>query len=130
MTRAPTEHSEQRALVLRLRACGIPCFSVPNGAMLGGRNKYAVLGKLKAEGLLPGAPDLVLIPPAPCDGRPVFVEMKRKAGGRASENQKRVRGILEAHRAHVVLAEGCDDAVDQIAALGYRLYARGGKRDV
>lgn len=116
-TSCPSESAEQQILVRVLRKCGVGCFSVPNGAILGGRNKFGLLGKLKAEGMLPGAPDLIL---ADLDGkgRPIAVEMKRKKGGVVSDDQRKVMGQLAACGWAVVLARGTSDALIQLKKLG------------
>ena len=49
--------------------------SIPNGALIGGKNKFAVLNMLKATGLLKGCPDLFL--PKPRGGfHGLYIEMK------------------------------------------------------
>ena len=57
----PSEHSEQRELVKRLRRRGILLAAVPNGAHLRGGGRAAA--QLKAEGLSPGVPDLLIFDP-------------------------------------------------------------------
>lgn len=113
----PSESSEQQALVDALRLLGVGCFAVPNGAVLGGRNRFAQLAKLKREGLLSGAPDLVLMDRLP-DGRPVVVEMKRRKGGVTSDAQRAVLLQLVEHDWAVVLARGASDALGQLKKLG------------
>ena len=110
-TPCPLETKEQQALVDILRLCGVECFSVPNGAIIGGRNRFAQLKKLKREGMLSGAPDLVLMDRLP-DGRPVAVEMKRKKGSVISDEQRVVLLQLVGCGWAVVLAKGAGDASD------------------
>ena len=106
-------------LVDTLRLCGIECFSVPNGAIIGGRNRFAQLKKLKREGMLSGAPDLVLMDRLP-DGRPVAVEMKRKKGSVISDAQRVVLLQLVGCGWAVVLAKGAGDALGQLKKLGLK----------
>lgn len=112
------EHHEQRQVVEWLWWRGVGCFSVPNGVILGGRNKYAQLNKLKAEGFLPGAPDLVVMGVTP-DGRPVAIEMKRAQGGEFSPEQllnaqkMRVQGWV------VLQSEGAQQCIAQLEELGF-----------
>ena len=75
----PTEHEEQRDFVMWFRQTypGVLIFAIPNG---GPRSKIAG-GKLKAEGVVAGVPDL-FIP----EWR-LFIEMKRAKGGVVSEAQ-------------------------------------------
>lgn len=113
------EGPETAVVVGWLRARRLRFFGVPNGAYLGGRNRYAVVGKLKAEGLLPGAPDLVLIDRAPRTGQPVALEMKRLSGGRLSSAQKSVIASMEDAGWAVVVGHGALDAISKLHELGY-----------
>ena len=117
--RAPLETSEQRTLVAWMRMRGIRHFAVPNGAILGGRNKWGLLNKLKAEGMLPGAPDLVLIDPAPRTGEVVCLELKRRKGGKLSKSQEAVLDQLYEAGWHVIVANGAKEAMQALLALGY-----------
>lgn len=114
-----TESQEQAALVQWLRLRRVPFFAVPNGAVLGGANHYAILGRLKAEGMLNGAPDLVLIQRAPTTGRHVMVEMKRRVGGKLTPEQKVVHRTAQACGWDVVVAWGCESAINQLRELGF-----------
>lgn len=81
-----TEHEEQRELVQWYRQTykGSLIFAIPNG----GRRGKAEAGRLKAEGVTPGIPDL-FIPELK-----LFVEMKRAKGGTVSADQKAVMSAL------------------------------------
>lgn len=117
---ALSEHDEQVLVVDWLRACGVMCFAVPNGAKLSGNRAQRVKQWkwLQAEGALKGAPDLIV---AGETRPPVAIEMKR---------QKRYRGKkpgadqLEVHRAMrdrgwiVLVCYGFDDARAQLLGLG------------
>ena len=60
-----SESSEQQALIqwFNIQYPKYRLISVPNGQMIGGRNKYALIAKYKAEGLTPGVSDLFLCVP-------------------------------------------------------------------
>lgn len=71
--RQTPEHNLQVNIIRMLRCAGFFCFAIPNG---GARN--VITGaKLKAEGVVAGAPDLCIVL---SDGQIVFVELKAKAG--------------------------------------------------
>lgn len=86
------ESIEQRAYVQWAEVVRVPwlaepigrhLFAVPNG---GGRSKVEA-AILKAEGVRPGVPDLMLaLPTGHYHG--LFLEMKRQNGGRVSPEQK------------------------------------------
>jgi hypothetical protein len=115
----PSEHQEQAAVVEWLRAHGIDFFSVPNGASLAGdsRGRARQMAKLKAEGLTPGVPDLIITTPRwRSDGAHVVVtaiEMKRRRGGKVSKEQ---RAWIDKHEKLlgwcVVVCHGAEDAID------------------
>lgn len=81
------EHFEQVALATwaKRQSCTVPelalLFAIPNG----GKRSRAVAGKLKAEGVKAGIPDLCL-PVARGKYHGLFIELKAK-GGRMSESQ-------------------------------------------
>jgi hypothetical protein len=108
-TRVPTEHEEQRAFVWWWRSHhpGVRIFAIPNG---GGRS-IREGGRLKAEGVTAGVPDLCI--PA----HRVWVEMKRLKGGRVDPAQKEWADYLRGIGHHVVIAKGCADAIEQVTAI-------------
>jgi len=114
-----SEAAETRHLVAWLRFRCVRFFAIPNGTMLGGYNRYAVMAQLKAQGLHAGAPDLVLIDRSPKTGRPVAVEMKRRIGGRLSEAQKLTHAIMRGCDWDVVVGWGFESARNQITELGF-----------
>ena len=84
-------------------------FSVPNG----GLRVKAVAAQLQAEGLKPGVPDLFLAYPS--NGYAgMFLEMKRRVGGRLSDAQKEWRERLSMAGYCVVVAAGWEVAKDAI----------------
>jgi hypothetical protein len=114
----PTEHEEQVTLVnwFRWKFPGVLIHAIPNGAHLAGstRLRQAKVVRMKQEGLVPGVPDLHV--PA----WDLWIEMKRRKGGRLSEDQREQIAYLQSIGDTVLIAEGVDDAVDQITALRAR----------
>jgi hypothetical protein len=105
---APSEHFEQRELVrwFRQNWPGVRIFAIPNG---GARSK-ATAGRLKAEGVASGVPDLFI--PA----WELWVEMKRTKGGSLSAEQKDWIAYLESVGFCCIVGKGADDAKRQISA--------------
>lgn len=113
----PTEHDHQRALIAWAKhmATAEPSlaflshlFAIPNG---GGRNA-ATAGRLKAEGVLAGVPDLFL-PVARGGYHGLWIEMK-KEGGRASKSQEDFFAFLRGQKYYVAVCLGCEAAKDEI----------------
>lgn len=106
--RIPTEHQEQAAFVqwFRMSFPKVRIFAIPNG---GARSK-ATAGKLKAEGVSPGVPDLFV----PEWG--LFIEMKRTRGGSLSDVQDDWIDYLEDAGYTVLVCKGCDAAIVSIKA--------------
>ena len=117
MNKVPTEHAEQSALItwasmssgkhpeLRL------LHAIPNG---GARSKAAA-GKLKAEGVKPGVPDLCL-PVARGGYHGLYIEMKRTHGGTLSPEQKQWHQDLIEQGYHVALCKGQQAAQQALTA--------------
>jgi hypothetical protein len=106
--RIPTEHEEQRELVRWFRQTwpGVRIFAIPNG----GARSPATAGRLKAEGVSSGVPDLFI--PA----WRLWVEMKRTKGGSLSAEQKDWIAYLESVRFWCIVGKGADDAKGKIQA--------------
>lgn len=104
--RIPTEHEEQRELVRWFRQTwpGMRIFAIPNG----GARSAATAGRLKAEGVSPGVPDLFI--PA----LKLWVEMKRTKGGSVSAEQKDWAKYLESVDYCVIVGKGAEDAKEKI----------------
>ena len=107
------EHHAQAALVRWLAARGVTAMAIPNGA----RRNPRQAAWLKAEGMIAGAPDLVLAQMALINGvrRPVAIEMKRANGGRVSVSQERVHYCLVTCGWIVLVCYGLDDAIRQVS---------------
>jgi hypothetical protein len=106
--RIPTEHEEQRELVRWFRQTwpGVRIFAIPNG----GHRSPATAGRLKAEGVSSGVPDLFI----PAWG--LWVEMKRTKGGSLSAEQKDWIAYLESVRFCCIVGKGADDAKGKLQA--------------
>lgn len=111
-----TEHAEQVAFVKWIRAQHpkLLVFSVPNGAHLAGNGwqRAVKIKKLKAEGMLPGAPDLII--PA----WRIAIEFKRtKRSAGVSDEQSAVHDALRACGWAVIVAYGFTDAMAQLGQI-------------
>ena len=106
MDRIPTEHEEQRQVVMWFRQTHRPMriFAIPNGGL---RSK-AVAAKLKVEGVSPGVPDLFI--PA----LKLWIEMKRVKGGRLSPEQKDWINYLASVGYVCFICSGAEDAILKI----------------
>lgn len=102
----PTEHEEQCLFVQWVRRTfpSVRIFAIPNG----GKRSPATAGRLKAEGVSPGVPDLFI----PAWG--LFIEMKRQKGGVVSENQKDWKKYLEEHGYTVFVCHGFEAARKEV----------------
>ncbi len=117
-------HTEQGILVNRIRQFhkDVIIAAIPNG----GWRKVTEARRLKAEGVLPGFPDLIVMEPR---GRyhGLVIEMKR-IGGRVSGVQKDLLPRLASRNYKVILGDqGADHAfreVEKYLALGPTLIER------
>jgi len=102
----PSEHDEQVGFVnwFRTRFPKVLIFAIPNG----GKRSIGAGKKFKAEGVVAGVPDLFI--PA----WDVWVEMKRKTGGRLSPDQKEMIKYLESEGYKVIVGKGATNASKQI----------------
>ena len=95
----PKERDEQKILVQYLQTRRIPFYAIPNG---GSRNKIEARN-MKLEGISAGVPD-ICIPVPNTHYHGLYIEMKRKKGGRVSENQKKWLKICFSHVYKAVVA--------------------------
>lgn len=107
----PSEHVEQCALVrwAKLQAPAMPglemLYAIPNG----GQRHIAVASKLRAEGAVAGVPDLCL--PVPTRKySALYIELKRRVGGRVSKVQQDWIDKLRAYGNRVEVCHGADEA--------------------
>lgn len=111
----PTEHDEQAALFqwASLMEGRYPplklMFAVPNG---GARN-IVTAARLKAEGVKRGVPDVILA--APSRGyHALFIELKKKRGGRVSPEQAEWKNQLQVQGYRVEICAGFEAAKQTI----------------
>jgi hypothetical protein len=105
----PSEHDEQAGFVQWFRAKWprVLIFAIPNG----GKRNISTAKKLKAEGVVPGVPDLFI----PAWG--IWIEMKRQKGGRTSSDQDDMISYLESIGHRVIVGYGATDASDKLLSL-------------
>jgi len=100
-----TEHQEQMALIqwAHTQRVAFPELRMLHAIANGGARHPAVAAKLKAEGVRPGVSDLFLaVAKKPYHG--LYIELKRRQGGRLSEEQ---RAWLESARDYGYAAHVC-----------------------
>lgn len=83
---------------------GVLIYAIPNGE----HRAISTGKKLKAEGVVPGIPDLHI--PA----WRLWVEMKRVKGGKLSDDQMKMIGHLESIGHKVIVGRGATDASRKI----------------
>lgn len=115
MSKIPTEHAEQATLV-NWFGRSYPefknrLFAIPNGAHLAGGAKQRAqqMSKLKAEGLAPGVPDM-LLPVARHGYHGLFIEMKRAKGSSTPKEQKDWKQFLTEQGYKAVICKGHKEA--------------------
>jgi hypothetical protein len=103
---SPSEHSEQVGFVnwFNVQYPRVLIFAIPNGE----KRSITVAKRLKAEGVVRGIPDL-FIP----EWR-LWVEMKRKTGGRLSTEQKSMINYLQNIGYTIIVGIGAGDASRQV----------------
>ena len=113
----PAEHTEQVALFrwAKLAAGAHPelrlMFAVPNG----GHRHKATAGRLKAEGVKSGVPDIIL-PVARGGFHGLYLELKRQKGTRPTAEQRQWLADLEAEGYRTDWCRGWEPAREVIVA--------------
>lgn len=101
----PTEDEEQKALVQWLRLNDILFYHIPNG----GYRSKSEAARFQALGVQAGVPDICI--PMPQKGYAgLYIELKRRKGGKLSDAQKRWLILLESCNYLAVVAYGWDEA--------------------
>lgn len=120
----PSEYQEQAAVVewwgVWAHTVGYDerlLFAIPNGAHLAGNPQQRAIQvrKLKSSGMRPGMMDLMLAVPTPLFPG-MFIEMKRKRGGKVSEEQSSMTTLFRGIGYNVIVALGADEAIHAIKA--------------
>lgn len=124
-----SEASEQEAMAAWLDASGARWCHVPNG----GHRHAATAAALKAQGVKPGVPDVLIFtpPPAQPEARGVALELKRQSlrpkrpvksetwPSCVRPEQRDWLVALAAQGWVALVAFGADDAIAQLVELGY-----------
>lgn len=102
----PSETEEQEGFVnwFRAKFPAVLIFAIPNG----GHRAISTAKRLKAEGVVPGIPDLHI--PA----WRLWVEMKRVKGGKLSAEQIAMIDHLDGIGHKVIVGRGAEDASVQV----------------
>ena len=108
----PDEHEEQKQVLAWCKKNKIKYFAVPNGFMTDLGYKY--INYMRAEGLVNGSPDLVILLG---NGNVLFLEMKRVKGGVLSEHQKKWQQYFNDNDYNYFVAKGHIEAIEQIEKL-------------
>ena len=105
----PTEHEEQKAFVkwFRMQYPRVRIFAVPNAAM----RSVELASYLRAEGMTPGVPDLVVIE------WKLLIEMKRVKGSVISDEQREWREYAHRIGWHHIYGYGFEDARKKVLEL-------------
>lgn len=117
-----SEHAEQCEIAAVLRYAQIFFTALPNG----GKRNVITGAKLKREGVVAGAPDILIFERPP--NAPQYVgtalEMKREKGSSTSPEQLEFHEKLRAQGWLVIIAKGAEVARRELAAVGYRVPVR------
>lgn len=107
----PTESEEQQALFnwIRLSVGKYPELKSAYHIANEGKRTVANGAKLKREGLSPGVPD-ICVPVAKGKYHALYIELKRKKGGRISPQQEEFIGKLNSQGNLAVICFGWDEA--------------------
>ena len=107
----------QRSIRQHLGLKGYTSVHVPNGATLSGDKdaRARQMANLKRDGLLPGFPDLLVYAPG---GRVGHIEVKCE-GGRQTDTQKAVAGLLDGLGHHYAVCRSLADVDETLASWGW-----------
>lgn len=103
------EYVEQEVFVNWMRANGVKFYAVGNG----GKRNAAEAAHMKRCGIVAGVPDICI--PEPANGfHSLYVELKRKDGGRLSAAQKEWLEWLNENGFKAVVCRGSDEAKEAV----------------
>jgi hypothetical protein len=112
----PKEAAEQQLLAAWLNLRGVLWCHVPNGEW----RHWNIAKKLKAVGVMPGVPDILVFSPPPREvARGVAIELKRVGVRRCSADQARWLEALGHAGWLTKVASGAHEAVEWLMCLGY-----------
>ncbi len=113
--RIPTEEFEQE-LVFQWAAYGqrkYPELALLHASANGGHRHKATAARLKRTGVKAGVPDMFL-PVARNGHHGLFIELKRRKGGRVSPEQKEWLKALNEQGYRAVVCKGADEAIKEL----------------
>lgn len=111
----PTESMEQQCLFrwAAMQSAAWPelglMYHIPNG----GHRSKSQAGRFKAEGVKAGVPDICL-PVARYPWHGLYIELKRRTGGRKSEEQKMWLALLDEQGFKAICCQGWEAAAIEI----------------
>jgi hypothetical protein len=109
MNNTPYETLEQQALFDWAKISGIPDIDLLHAIPNGGHRNKATAGRLKAEGVKRGVPDICLPVPRGVYAS-LYIELKRKSGGAVTPEQAAWIGKLNKLGHYACVAKGWLDA--------------------
>ena len=116
MNQTPLEIEEQFTVVQWLEAKKIKFTATAHSTFT---KSFAQKMKNKKSGLRPGCPDLLIVlQPSQSrsrKGEVLFLEMKRRKGGRLSPEQQEWQVALATAGQHVFVCHGCDEAIEVLS---------------
>ncbi len=131
----PDEHDEQAVFISMARTAHCDVHSVPNGGVRGQTKNEAIqeVGKLKREGMSPGAPDVIVVsgpPVPPADSVPIVaIEFKKSNGSLGDFSPLQLKWLETYHtktggRADACGAFGYDAGLAMLEFRGYAVPPR------
>ncbi len=130
----PTERSVQRTIVQGLRAHGLAVVAVPNGGQYVGnyQDRIRQAFALRADGVVSGFPDLIVMTKRLKPGLVGFLEVKREKASLASDHAERQLECHAAMRADhqlVALVRSFEEALETVRSWGFLPAASDGARE-
>lgn len=108
----PLEVDEQELFCNYLKANNILFTATQNGAILGGKNRFAQMAKLKKTGLMPGMCDLIVFAHNKSNSHEIIlIEMKRQKKSFLSDIQKETINKFIKNGYVIIVAFGAEDAI-------------------